>query len=110
VPGVGRLSELQELNLHGCGRLAQLPEDLGQAAALRRLDLSYCRALARLPDSVGRLSELRSLSLFYCRRGRRRPACLSIPPDRPPSMRARVLFERRAVHLSVYLQTDARLI
>ncbi|KAH7404511.1 hypothetical protein KP509_15G029400 [Ceratopteris richardii] len=56
------VSNLQRLELGGCGKLEELPE----MSALRYLNLSRCGRLKCLASSIGRSTDLKSLNLRSC--------------------------------------------
>ena len=64
--GLGALSSLVKLDLHGCQSLTALPESIGELVALVELDLSHCEALSALPASLGGLKRLSKIILNCC--------------------------------------------
>ncbi|KAK9995183.1 hypothetical protein SO802_024886 [Lithocarpus litseifolius] len=59
------LMSLKTLNLSGCSKLDELPENLGKIEGLEELDLSGT-AITGLPSSIIHLKNLKVLSLFGC--------------------------------------------
>jgi Leucine-rich repeat (LRR) protein len=65
--GLGRLSNLEALEIACLEKLEDLPEELGQLGKLRELIVDNgngCSMNVRLPRSIGRLSGLRVLRLY----------------------------------------------
>jgi hypothetical protein len=66
-PGLGRLVNLEALELACLEKLEELPEEIGQLQRLEELVIDNgngCTMNVRLPRSVGRLSNLRVLRLY----------------------------------------------
>eukprot|EP01018_Ginkgo_biloba_P008706 Gb_07608 [translate_table: standard] len=63
---IGELCRLQHLNLWDCPQLEELPTSVGNLSSLRDLALSNCPRLQGLPTSIGDLSLLANLSLVGC--------------------------------------------
>jgi len=59
---IGFLRRLRRLNLQGCTRLKELPEEIS-LESLEFLNLSGCSRLNKFPDSVGNMTSLRELYL-----------------------------------------------
>ena len=60
LPGLGRCTALQTLNLYLCSGLSgAIPESLGQCAALQTLDLEFCEGLSgAIPESLRKVPRL----------------------------------------------------
>lgn len=72
-PGLGKLFNLEALELACLEKLEDLPEEIGQLQKLRELVIDNgngCSMNVALPDSVGRLSGLRVLRLYGALDGR----------------------------------------
>ena len=72
-PGLGRLVNLEALELACLEKLEDLPEELGQLQKLEELVIDNgngCSMNVRLPRSVGRLANLRVLRLYGALDGR----------------------------------------
>jgi Leucine-rich repeat (LRR) protein len=72
-PGLGRLVNLEALELACLEKLEELPEELGQLQKLQELVIDNgngCSMNVRLPRSVGRLASLRVLRLYGALDGR----------------------------------------
>ena len=72
-PGLGRLVNLEALELACLEKLEELPEELGQLQKLQELVINNgngCSMNVRLPRSVGRLASLRVLRLYGALDGR----------------------------------------
>lgn len=65
-PSIGRLADLERLDLHGCTGLTALPKEIGALTKLELLDLSNCTSLTHLPLEIGLLKRLADLSLENC--------------------------------------------
>lgn len=63
---LGKLVQLECLELEHCNHLECLPGSLGELAALRQLRLKSCSSLTGLPDSLGELAQLQELLLCEC--------------------------------------------
>jgi Leucine-rich repeat (LRR) protein len=59
---LGQLSNLEKLDLSGCGNLKGLPDSLGGLQHMRHLKLGYS-GIESLPESLGQLSNLEELDL-----------------------------------------------
>jgi hypothetical protein len=67
LEGLGKLTALQRLSLHGCRHLKALPESIRFLdASLRYLDISGCLKMVRLPATIGGLFALRYMDLKGC--------------------------------------------
>ena len=62
-PEVGRLARLTELNMAGGDLSGRIPGDLGRLVHLRRLDLSRNRLTDGIPSELGNLTALQDLRL-----------------------------------------------
>ncbi|RDX85404.1 putative disease resistance protein RGA4, partial [Mucuna pruriens] len=71
---IGHLKHLRYLNLSG-GGFETLPESLGKLWNLQILNLDNCRLLQKLPNSLIRLKAMQKLSLFGC------SSLSSLPPQ-----------------------------
>ncbi|GLJ19837.1 hypothetical protein SUGI_0359510 [Cryptomeria japonica] len=60
---IGKLEELEYLDISVCERLKELPKEIGQLKKLREFDTRGCSRLRRLPTAV---CELSSLKLVVC--------------------------------------------
>ena len=72
-PGLGRLVNLEALEMACLEKLEELPEELGQLQKLQELVIDNgngCSMNVRLPRSVGRLASLRVLRLYGALDGR----------------------------------------
>ncbi|KAG6743222.1 hypothetical protein POTOM_054172 [Populus tomentosa] len=58
------LQNLQTLNLRGCNKLIQLPEDMRRMQSLVYVDITYCFSLRFMPIGMGELTCLRKLGIF----------------------------------------------
>jgi len=61
-PSIGRLEDLQYLDLSATEKLVNLPEEIGDLANLNKLDLQRS-GITSLPPSIGRLKNLQVLNL-----------------------------------------------
>mmetsp|Transcript_19957 Transcript_19957/g.41108 ORF Transcript_19957/g.41108 Transcript_19957/m.41108 type:complete len:138 (+) Transcript_19957:157-570(+) len=61
-PSIGRLQNIQELDLSGNDQLRSLPNEIGNLRNLTTLDLSGSR-ITSLPSSIGQLQKLECLDL-----------------------------------------------
>ncbi|WZZ75793.1 disease resistance protein TAO1-like [Brassica napus] len=66
LPDLSTATSLQELNLHGCSNLAELPFSIGNVISLRRLNLSHCSSLVRIPSFIWNLINLGRLDISHC--------------------------------------------
>ncbi|CAF2130637.1 unnamed protein product, partial [Brassica napus] len=66
LPDLSTATSLQELNLHGCSNLAELPFSIGNVISLRRLNLSHCSSLVGFPSSIWNLVDLGKLDFSHC--------------------------------------------
>ncbi|GLJ19839.1 hypothetical protein SUGI_0359540 [Cryptomeria japonica] len=60
---IGKLEELEYLDISVCEGLKQLPKEIGQLKKLREFDMRECSCLRRLPTTV---CELSCLKLVVC--------------------------------------------
>jgi Leucine-rich repeat (LRR) protein len=58
------LQNLQTLNLRGCNKLIQLPEDMRRMQSLVYVDITYCFSLRFMPLGMGELTCLQKLGIF----------------------------------------------
>ncbi|KAL0887626.1 hypothetical protein Bca101_011609 [Brassica carinata] len=63
IPDLSNATSLEELDLHGCRSLLELPSTIGYATKLKRCKLSDCFRLKELPSSMGRLINLDELDV-----------------------------------------------
>lgn len=63
---LGKLVNLEELELDKCKRLKTLPSSLGGLTNLRRLSLRECKEITFLPPSIVRCTKLTELCLLKC--------------------------------------------
>nr|XP_015612173.1 putative disease resistance protein RGA3 [Oryza sativa Japonica Group] len=63
---VGAFDKLKYFNLHGCGKLKNLPQNIGDLKRLEHLSLSCCPEIRELPSSISGLDELKLLNLSSC--------------------------------------------
>ncbi|CAL9238479.1 unnamed protein product, partial [Arabidopsis halleri] len=68
LPNLSMATSLEELVLHGCSSLVELPSSIGNSTNLSALLLEGCSSLVELPSSVGNLTNLQELSLEGCSR------------------------------------------
>jgi len=61
---IGKLSNIQNLNVKFCKSLKSLPESIGNLTSLKKLNLGV-NQLSSLPDSIGNLTSLIELYLRY---------------------------------------------
>lgn len=54
--GISALTQLEVLDLTGCGRLECLPPNIGELPSLRRLNLRGCTKLKELPQGLNNLA------------------------------------------------------
>ncbi|XP_018480640.1 disease resistance protein TAO1-like [Raphanus sativus] len=66
LPDLSTATSLQELNLHGCSNLAELPFSIGNVLSLRRLNLSHCSSLVRIPSFIWNLVDVGRLDFSHC--------------------------------------------
>lgn len=61
--GIGRLAELEDLNLSDCHGLTESPPAVGDLSGLKTLNLGRCEKIAFLPEVVSQLTGLEKLVL-----------------------------------------------
>ena len=91
---IGKLVNLEELNLSGCFQVKTLPESFCRLGNLKKLNLrgdGYNMKLESLPERFGQLRSLVELNLFGCNKLR------ALPEGSLP----RILFLCRPGHLGI---------
>ncbi|XP_052167427.1 LOW QUALITY PROTEIN: disease resistance protein RUN1-like [Oryza glaberrima] len=63
---VRTFDKLKYFNLQGCGKLKNLPRNIGDLKRLKHLNLSCCPEISNLPVSICGLHELQLLNLSSC--------------------------------------------
>ena len=63
---LGRLTNLQHIDLSNCSYLQTLPPSFGNLTKLQHVNLSGCERLKMMPDSFNYLIQLKHLNLIYC--------------------------------------------
>ncbi|CAN0928157.1 Disease resistance-like protein DSC1 [Linum grandiflorum] len=76
IPNISNSLNLEELILHGCERLVEVPSYVQQLTKLITLDLSGCRNLKRLPLKLDS-KFLKHVTMFSCRKVTHCPEIIS---------------------------------
>ncbi|KAG7588433.1 P-loop containing nucleoside triphosphate hydrolase [Arabidopsis suecica] len=66
LPNLSMATSLEELVLHGCSSLVELPSPIGNSTNLPTLALHGCSSLVELPSSIGNSTNLSRLVLDRC--------------------------------------------
>ncbi|KAF2535996.1 hypothetical protein F2Q68_00022459, partial [Brassica cretica] len=78
IPDLTNATSLEELVLHGCEGLLELPITIGNATKLKRCILRRCFLLKELPSSMGKLINLEELNLAQSTGLKELSGCLSL--------------------------------